>query len=59
MDRVVKQRTWDVNEDIVVSGIAGRFAESNSIDELWEHLIQGTCLSNMDNVRWEYSEYRH
>ncbi|MFD1990497.1 SDR family NAD(P)-dependent oxidoreductase [Paenibacillus nicotianae] len=43
-------------EPIAIIGISGRFAGSNTPDELWEHLRQGTDLIQ-DVSRWDLSQY--
>ncbi|ODP28425.1 Polyketide synthase [Paenibacillus nuruki] len=43
-------------EPIAIIGISGRFAGSNTPDELWKHLEQGTDLIQRVS-RWDLSQY--
>ncbi|RWS12134.1 Fatty acid synthase-like protein, partial [Dinothrombium tinctorium] len=45
-------KTHNSDTEIVISGISGRFPESDDIYELWENLIRGTELSSVDDRRW-------
>lgn len=40
------------NEEIVISGISGRFPESNSIAEFTENLFGGVDCITDDEQRW-------
>ncbi|RWS08133.1 fatty acid synthase-like protein [Dinothrombium tinctorium] len=40
------------SDEIVVSGIAGRFPEADDIEELWSKLMNGIELSSTDDRRW-------
>ncbi|KAL6257977.1 hypothetical protein P5V15_011573 [Pogonomyrmex californicus] len=40
-------------EEIVISGIAGRFPESNNVEELKKNLLNKVDLVTDDNRRWE------
>lgn len=42
----------DVNEDIVISGISGRYPECNNIEELVEALLKGVDLVTDDERRF-------
>jgi len=44
--------TYLGNDEIVISGISGRFPESNSIAEFKEHLFAGIDLVTDDDRRW-------
>ncbi|RWR98743.1 fatty acid synthase-like protein, partial [Dinothrombium tinctorium] len=39
-------------DDIVVSGISGRFPNSDNIEEFWCNLISGNELCSADDRRW-------
>ena len=39
-------------ESTVISGISGRYPESDNIDEFWTKLLQGTELYTADDRRW-------
>lgn len=41
-----------MNEDIVISGISGRYPESNNVNEFWEKLLSGVELISADDRRW-------
>ncbi|MED1663357.1 SDR family NAD(P)-dependent oxidoreductase [Brevibacillus laterosporus] len=43
-------------DQIAIIGMSGRFAQSNSVNELWEHLAKGTDLIE-EITRWNLSEY--
>ncbi|SFS42465.1 PfaD family polyunsaturated fatty acid/polyketide biosynthesis protein [Marininema halotolerans] len=44
------------SEPIAIIGMSGRFAQSNNVDELWEHLENGRDL--VEKVtRWDLSKY--
>lgn len=47
-----KMPKWEYPEDIVISGIAGRFPESNNIGEFKEHLFNGDDMVTEDDRRW-------
>ncbi|RWS00443.1 Fatty acid synthase-like protein [Dinothrombium tinctorium] len=38
--------------EIVISGISGRFPESDDIEEFWNNLINGRELYSCDDRRW-------
>lgn len=46
----------DKKDDIAIIGISGRFAESASVEELWEHLVHGNDLIR-EVSRWDLSRY--
>ncbi|QIC04833.1 SDR family NAD(P)-dependent oxidoreductase [Brevibacillus sp. 7WMA2] len=52
------QETMDSlkKEPIAIIGMSGRFAKSNSVDELWEHLTNGTDLV-AKVTRWDTPSY--
>ncbi|RWS04829.1 fatty acid synthase-like protein, partial [Dinothrombium tinctorium] len=39
-------------DDIVISGISGRFPNSDNIEEFWSNLISGNELYSSDDRRW-------
>ena len=43
---------WEMNEDIVISGIAGRFPESDNLDEFAAHLYNNDDMVTADDRRW-------
>lgn len=45
-------KTWPIGEDIVISGIGGRFPESDNIDELSANLMAGVDMVTRDDRRW-------
>ncbi|RWS02243.1 fatty acid synthase-like protein, partial [Dinothrombium tinctorium] len=42
----------DNNDDIVITGISGRFPNADNIEEFWNQLVSGTELSTCDDSRW-------
>ena len=42
----------EIEEEIVISGIAGRYPDSSSIQEFWDNLCNGSELSTIDDQRW-------
>ncbi len=48
---------WEMNEDIVISGVAGRFPESDSIDELRDNLYNNVDMITEDERRWPLGLY--
>lgn len=47
-----EKRHWPMDEDIVITGIAGRYPESNNVDEFWTKLLSGVELISADDRRW-------
>jgi len=43
----------DVPEEVVISGVSGRFPESANIAEFREHLINGRDMVTEDDRRWK------
>lgn len=39
---------WEFNEDIVISGISGRFPESDNLDELAKNLFENVDMITED-----------
>lgn len=52
-----KMPTWDMNEDIVISGISGRFPESDNTDEFADNLLNGVDMITEDDRRWPLGLY--
>ncbi|KAI1292133.1 Fatty acid synthase [Halotydeus destructor] len=48
---------WDMTEDIVISGISGRFPESDNVDELSENLLNHVDMITEDDRRWPLGLY--
>lgn len=46
----------DKENEIVISGMSGRFPESESVDEFWQRLLDGEDLVTMDDRRWPVGE---
>ncbi|RWS01532.1 fatty acid synthase-like protein, partial [Dinothrombium tinctorium] len=40
------------DDEIVVSGISGRYPESDNIEEFWHNLINGKEMYTADDRRW-------
>lgn len=47
------QKSMDTGEDIVISGISGRFPESNNMRHLQENLFNKIDLITSDDRRWK------
>ncbi len=43
---------FDMTEDIVISGIAGRFPESDNMDEFADNLFKNIDMVTEDDRRW-------
>ncbi len=48
---------WHGQEELVISGVSGRFPESDTVEEFAEHLYNGDDLITDDNRRWEPGRY--
>ena len=46
-----------MDEEIVISGISGRFPSCANIDEFWEKLLSGVELISSDDRRWPVGEF--
>jgi acyl transferase domain-containing protein len=44
---------WRGQEELVISGVSGRFPEADNVDEFAEHLFAGNDLITEDSRRWE------
>lgn len=47
-----KMPKWEIDEDIVISGIAGRFPESDTLDEFADNLYKNINMVTLDDRRW-------
>ena len=52
-----KMPIWENPEEIVISGISGRFPESDSFDELTKNLFEGVDMITEDDRRWPLGLY--
>ena len=43
----------NLGAEVVISGMSGRFPESDNIAEFREHLINAEDMITVDNKRWE------
>jgi len=50
--RMLKVKDYPISEDIVISGIAGRFPEADSMDEFASKLFRGEDMVTCDDRRW-------
>ena len=46
-----------VREDIVISGMGGRFPESDSVDEFADNLYNKVDMITLDNRRWRQGNF--
>lgn len=51
------RRDCSNDEDIVISGISGRYPESDSLDEFWEKLLSGVELISCNDRRWPIGKF--
>jgi len=59
MDRTEECKSWngiDSDEDIVISGIAGRFPNSDNMNHLRENLFNKVDLVRADHGRWKIGD---
>ena len=47
-----KMPQWDLEDDVVISGIAGRFPEADNYDEFIDNLYKSLNMVTIDNRRW-------
>lgn len=52
-----KNMQWQVDEEIVISGISGRFPEADNIDELKTNLYEHVDMISADDRRWPQGLY--
>lgn len=50
--RKTEKRTWTRDDDVVITGMAGRFPKAFNVEEFWQNLLDGTDLTTVDNTRW-------
>lgn len=43
-------------DEVVISGLSGRFPESENVDEFSDNLIRGVDMVTEDGRRWEASK---
>lgn len=48
--------SWKLDSDIVISGISGRFPEADSVEELWDKLMNEIPMYTKDARRWPVGE---
>ncbi|XP_013778686.1 fatty acid synthase-like [Limulus polyphemus] len=54
---VPRMPKWDMAEDIVISGISGRFPESDNMAEFKDNLFNGVDMITEDDRRWKPGLY--
>ena len=52
-----KMPKYEVDEEIVISGIAGRFPESNTLDEFADNLYKNINMVTLDDRRWPIGKF--
>ncbi len=52
-----KNMQWQMDEEIVISGISGRFPEADNIDELKTNLYEHVDMITADERRWPQGLY--
>lgn len=45
-------KSWPIDDDIVISGIGGRFPESENFDQLAANLLNSVDMITRDDRRW-------
>ena len=53
-----KMKDLSGHQDVVISGISGRYPESLNMREFWEKLLSGRELSSIDDRRWPVGEWQ-
>ena len=48
-----------IYEDIVISGIGGRYPESDSVDEFADNLYNKVDMLTLDNRRWRQGKFKY
>jgi len=59
MDRTAACKSWngiESGEEIVISGIAGRFPNSDNMNQLRENLFNKVDLVRADHGRWKIGD---
>lgn len=41
------------DNDVVISGLSGRYPESDNVEEFRQHLFNGDDMVTIDSKRWE------
>lgn len=52
----INDLSWKVKENIVISGISGRYPDSDDIEKFWSNLMNGVPLYTADDRRWPIGE---
>src|SRR2546427_465989 len=52
-----KMPRFEIEEDIVISGIAGRFPESDTLDEFADNLYKNINMITLDDRRWPVGKF--
>lgn len=47
---------WKIKEELVISGMSGRFPESNTIDEYSYNMYNGIDMVTEDERRWPFGK---
>ncbi|XP_053213860.1 fatty acid synthase-like [Panonychus citri] len=48
----INEITWKYDDTIVMSGTSGRFPEADSVEELWNNLMNSIPMYSKDSRRW-------
>ena len=56
---VVPKMLRVVEDDIVITGIGGRYPEADNVNEFWEMLISGKELVTVDDRRWPVGKCKY
>lgn len=48
----IKKRIWPVKEDVVITGVSGRFPEADSLEEFKQNLFEGVDMVTENDRRW-------
>ncbi|MBL4763655.1 MAG: zinc-binding dehydrogenase, partial [Gammaproteobacteria bacterium] len=45
-------------QDVAIIGLSGRYAQSDNVEEFWDHLLHGrSCIEEIPKQRWLWSDY--
>ena len=47
---------WKGQEEVVISGVSGRFPQSSNVEKFAKHLLNGDVLVTEDDKRWPPGE---
>ncbi|WP_309304407.1 SDR family NAD(P)-dependent oxidoreductase [Brevibacillus laterosporus] len=51
-------QSQDIEEEIAIIGMAGRFPKSNNLEEFWTNLKAGKdCISEVPQSRWDWKQF--